>query len=47
MCGCDIKIVTFTNFQPFFHVLHAFRDAAAKESINVINFDWHDQVRFR
>jgi hypothetical protein len=26
-------------------VLHAYRDAAAKERINVINFDWHEHVR--
>ncbi len=32
---------------PFFSVnliLKRYRDAAAKESVNVINFDWHDQV---
>jgi hypothetical protein len=27
------------------NVLHAFHDAAARQSINVINFDWHDQAR--
>jgi hypothetical protein len=26
------------------NVLHAFHDAAARERVNVINFDWHDQV---
>ena len=26
------------------NVLHAFHEGAAREGINVINFDWHDQV---
>ncbi len=27
------------------NVLHAFHEAAARQSINVINFDWHEQAR--